>query len=193
MRPPPSAPHTRPAPQPADAPPCPPRSAGRARPAAYEKLTRRFAREWTERNGGRKLYFRLSFGGSGTQTRAIIDGLPVDIFSPALEADLLKVEDEEYLDAGWQARLPNRGIVAETVIVLVTRGDECLLGRNGRWPDGRYSTLAGFVEFGETLEECVLREMEEEAGVLCDRSTLRFVASQPWLFPRSILRQLQCY
>ena len=121
MRPPPSAPHTRPAPQPADAPPCPPRCAGRARPAAYEKLTRRFAREWTERNGGRKLYFRLSFGGSGTQTRAIIDGLPVDIFSPALEADLLKVEDEEYLDAGWQARLPNRGIVAETVIVLVTR------------------------------------------------------------------------
>lgn len=74
-----------------------------------------------------------------------------------------------------------------SVIVLVTKGDRCLLGRNKRWPEGRYSTLAGFVEFGETLEECVLREMEEEAGVLCDRSTLRFVASQPWLFPRSLM------
>jgi NAD+ diphosphatase len=74
-----------------------------------------------------------------------------------------------------------------SVIVLVTKGDKCLLGRNKRWPEGRYSTLAGFVEFGETLEECVLREMEEEAGVRCDRSTLRFVASQPWLFPRSLM------
>ena len=74
-----------------------------------------------------------------------------------------------------------------SVIVLVTKGDKCLLGRNKRWPQGRYSTLAGFVEFGETLEECVLREMEEEAGVECDRSTLRFVASQPWLFPRSLM------
>ena len=74
-----------------------------------------------------------------------------------------------------------------SVIVLVTRGDKCLLGRKREWPAGRYSTLAGFVEFGETLEECVLREMEEEAGVRCRRETIRFVGSQPWLFPRSLM------
>ena len=74
-----------------------------------------------------------------------------------------------------------------SVIVLVTRGDQCLLGRKKEWPAGRYSTLAGFVEFGETFEECVLREMMEEAGVQCDRTSLRFVGSQPWLFPRSLM------
>ena len=53
-----------------------------------------------------------------------------------------------------------------SIIVLVTdrAGERCLLGRNARWPEGRYSTLAGFLEFGETLEECVVREVEEEAG-----------------------------
>ncbi len=74
-----------------------------------------------------------------------------------------------------------------SVIVLVTRGEQCLLGRKKEWPAGRHSTLAGFVEFGETFEECVLREMMEEAGVHCDRTSLRFVASQPWLFPRSLM------
>ena len=63
----------------------------------------------------------------------------------------------------------------------------CLLGRKAVWPPGRYSTLAGFVEFGETLEECVVREVREESGVLVDPSSIRFVASQPWLFPRSLM------
>ena len=52
---------------------------------------------------------------------------------------------------------------------------------------GRFSTLAGFVEFGETLEECVLREVREESGVAVRRDSVRFVASQPWLFPRSLM------
>ena len=77
--------------------------------------------------------------------------------------------------------------VDPSIIVLVARGDECLLGRQASWPAGRYSTLAGFVELGETFEEAVVREVREEAGVTCDRSTLRFVASQPWLFPRSLM------
>lgn len=74
-----------------------------------------------------------------------------------------------------------------SVIVLVTRGERCLLGRKASWPAGRFSTLAGFVEFGETLEECVVREVEEESGVAVRRESLRFVASQPWLFPRSLM------
>ena len=76
-----------------------------------------------------------------------------------------------------------------SVIMLVldrARG-RCLLGRQARWPAGRYSTLAGFVEFGESLEECVVREVKEESGVLCDRASLQFVASQPWSFPRSLM------
>ncbi len=58
-----------------------------------------------------------------------------------------------------------------SIIVLVTdrAGERCLLGRNARWPEGRYSTLAGFLEFGETLEECVVREVEEEAGEAAER------------------------
>ncbi|CAE7779975.1 nudC [Symbiodinium sp. CCMP2592] len=74
-----------------------------------------------------------------------------------------------------------------SVIVLVTHKKRCLLGRKAVWPPGRYSTLAGFVEFGETLEECVVREVREESGVSVDPSSIRFVASQPWLFPRSLM------
>ncbi|EGB07236.1 hypothetical protein AURANDRAFT_5660, partial [Aureococcus anophagefferens] len=76
-----------------------------------------------------------------------------------------------------------------SVIVLVTneRRDRCLLGRAKGWAPGRWSTLAGFVEFGESLEECVVREIAEEAGVAPDRASLRQVASQPWLFPRSLM------
>jgi len=73
------------------------------------------------------------------------------------------------------------------VIVLVVDGHRCLLGRKANWPAGRFSTLAGFVEFGETLEECVVREVHEESGVVVARDSIRFVASQPWLFPRSLM------
>lgn len=73
------------------------------------------------------------------------------------------------------------------MLVLDRARERCLLGRQGRWPAGRYSTLAGFVEFGESLEECVCREVLEESGVRCDRSSLRFVASAPWSFPRSLM------
>jgi NAD+ diphosphatase len=71
------------------------------------------------------------------------------------------------------------------VIMLVTDGDRCLLGRQARWPQGMVSTLAGFVEPGESLEEAVAREVLEEAGVRL--SDVRYVASQPWPFPGSIM------
>ncbi|CAK9075504.1 NAD-capped RNA hydrolase NudC (DeNADding enzyme NudC) (NADH pyrophosphatase) [Durusdinium trenchii] len=77
--------------------------------------------------------------------------------------------------------------VDPAMLVLVTDGDRCLLGRKASWPAGRFSALAGFVEFGETLEECVIREVREESGVLVDPKSICFVASQPWLFPRSLL------
>lgn len=74
-----------------------------------------------------------------------------------------------------------------SVIVLVVKGRKCLLGRKDSWPKGRYSTLAGFVEFGESFEECLVREVFEESGVKVARDSIRSVASQPWLFPRSLM------
>lgn len=71
------------------------------------------------------------------------------------------------------------------VIVLVHRGDSCLLGRRPDWPDGRFSTLAGFVEPGESLEDAVRREVREETDVRV--GSLTYVASQPWPFPASLM------
>ena len=71
------------------------------------------------------------------------------------------------------------------IIVLVTHGDACLLGRNVRWPPRRFSTLAGFVEPGESLEDAVVREVHEEAGV--ELARIEYVSSQPWPFPASAM------
>ena len=71
------------------------------------------------------------------------------------------------------------------VIMLVTRGNECLLGRNRRFTGGHYSTLAGFVEPGETVEEAVAREICEEVGLRT--RGVRYFASQPWPFPSNLM------
>jgi len=72
------------------------------------------------------------------------------------------------------------------VIVLVTDGaDRCVLGRQASWPAGRYSTLAGFVEPGESAEQAVVREVLEESGVQVREVSYR--ASQPWPFPSSLM------
>jgi len=71
------------------------------------------------------------------------------------------------------------------IIVLVTEGDACLLGHNAGWPPRRFSTLAGFVEPGESLEDAVVREVFEESGVRL--SDIRYVSSQPWPFPASAM------
>jgi len=71
------------------------------------------------------------------------------------------------------------------VIMLATRGDKCLLGRQPRFVPNVYSCLAGFVEPGETIEAAVRRETFEEAGVPV--GAVRYVLSQPWPFPMSIM------
>jgi NAD+ diphosphatase len=70
-------------------------------------------------------------------------------------------------------------------IMLIRHGDHCLLGRQPSWPQGIFSTLAGFVEAGESVEEAVLREVKEEAGI--EITNLRYFGSQPWPFPRSLM------
>jgi NAD+ diphosphatase len=67
------------------------------------------------------------------------------------------------------------------IIVLVRRGDQLLLIRNAAWNVGRFSLVAGFLDFGESLEECVQREVREEAGV--EVTNIRYVGSQCWPFP----------
>ncbi|WP_404340415.1 NAD(+) diphosphatase [Pseudoalteromonas mariniglutinosa] len=76
------------------------------------------------------------------------------------------------------------------VIMIVTKVfadgmERCLLGRQASWPTGVFSTLAGFVDPGETLEQAVTREVMEEAGI--EVENVRYIASQPWPFPSSIM------
>ncbi|MDH4109935.1 MAG: NAD(+) diphosphatase [Gammaproteobacteria bacterium] len=75
--------------------------------------------------------------------------------------------------------------VDPAIIVLVSSGDRCLLGRQRSWPEGRYSTIAGFVEPGESLEDAVMREVQEETNVIVD--DVRYHSSQPWPFPSSLM------
>ncbi len=72
------------------------------------------------------------------------------------------------------------------IIVLVKdKSDRILLGRQSVWPQNRFSTFAGFVEPGESFENCVIREVKEEAGVIV--SQLKYLGSQPWPFPSSLM------
>lgn len=92
--------------------------------------------------------------------------------------------------AGWQRDCPACGAphfprTDPVVIMLVTRGNSVLLGRNENWPEGMYSLLAGFVEPGEPIEAAVRREVLEETGVHI--GGVSYVASQPWPFPASLM------
>jgi NAD+ diphosphatase len=71
------------------------------------------------------------------------------------------------------------------VIMLVQKDDRALLGRKAEWMPGMYSTLAGFVEPGESLEQAVAREVMEESGV--EITNIRYHSSQPWPFPSSLM------
>lgn len=85
---------------------------------------------------------------------------------------------------------PNCGHIAyprlsPSIIVLVRKGDEMLLARNANWPSGFYSTLAGFVEPGESVEQTLHREVLEEVGVRV--KNLHYLGSQSWPFPNSLM------
>jgi NAD+ diphosphatase len=96
--------------------------------------------------------------------------------------------------AGHVMRCSREGCGTETfprldpaIIVLVTSadGERALLGRQASWPTGRYSTIAGFVEPGESLEDAVVREVAEETGVHV--AQVAYESSQPWPFPSSLM------
>jgi NAD+ diphosphatase len=97
--------------------------------------------------------------------------------------------------AGWVRRCPECKASHyprsdPVTIMLTVRGERGLLGRNKRRPGSRFSCLAGFMEPGETLEECVRREVHEESGVRVGR--VRYLACQPWPFPSSLMMGFLC-
>ncbi|RDJ24906.1 NAD(+) diphosphatase [Bosea caraganae] len=92
--------------------------------------------------------------------------------------------------AGWKRQCDACGAqhfprTDPVVIMLAVRGDKCLLARQSRFAPGMYSCIAGFVEPGETFEDAVRRETWEEAGLRA--GTVRYIASQPWPFPGSLM------
>lgn len=71
------------------------------------------------------------------------------------------------------------------IIVAVTKGDKLLLAHNRYFPEGKYSVIAGFVEYAETFEECVKREVYEEVGIKV--KNIKYFGSQPWPYPNSMM------
>jgi NAD+ diphosphatase len=101
----------------------------------------------------------------------------------------------EVTAAGWVRRCPECKASHyprsdPVTIMLTVRGERALLGRGRRRPGNRFSCLAGFMEPGETLEECVRREVHEESGVRVGR--VRYLACQPWPFPSSLMMGFLC-
>jgi len=96
----------------------------------------------------------------------------------------------EIVDAGHKRRCPECRAehfprTDPVVIMMITRGDRCLLGRQPRFPPQLFTCLAGFLEPGETVEDAVRRESFEEAGIRCGE--VRYIGSQPWPFPSQLM------
>ncbi len=88
--------------------------------AAYEKIIPQFTAKWKQEKN-QNVTFNQSYGGSGSQTRAVIDGLDADIVALALALDIKKIEQAGLIAPGWEKEVPNNAIVHKSVAVLVTR------------------------------------------------------------------------
>ena len=100
------------------------------------------------------------------------------------------VQSEDRARVCPKCRLSVYPRIAPAIMALVRKGSQVLLGRSPHFPAGMYSALAGFVEPGETLEQCVAREVEEEVGLRV--SQIRYFASQPWPFPHQLMIAFVC-
>ena len=87
---------------------------------AYEKIIPKFTAKW-KKETGQEVRFRQSYGGSGSQTRAVIDGLEADITNLSLASDTKRIEQAGLIQPGWEKELPNNSIVTKSVVVLATR------------------------------------------------------------------------
>lgn len=93
--------------------------------------------------------------------------------------------DKEHAMSCHACNINNYPRISPCVIVLVTRGDQCLLARNINWPANKFSALAGFLEAGESAEQALHREVFEEVGV--EINNIRYVGSQSWPFPGQLM------
>jgi NAD+ diphosphatase len=100
-------------------------------------------------------------------------------------AQPMEVDQQERAMRCAPCKIMNYPRIAPCVIVLVTRGEEMLLARNVNFPGQMYSTLAGFIEAGESAEDTLIREVKEEVGV--DVHNLRYFQSQSWPFPNQLM------
>jgi len=121
------------------------------------------------------------------KAQAYANWAPVSRFCPACGSPLHDGEERESRGARVCSQCSRAFFprISPAVIVLVTRGREMLLAHNAKFPTGRHGLVAGFVEAGETLEDTVVREVEEEAGIAIGKP--RYVRSQPWPFPDSLM------
>jgi NAD+ diphosphatase len=147
-------------------------------------------------DGEQKLDLRLAApllsardAGLFTTAQAVLNWYRVGKFCAKCGAEVNRIK------AGWATQCPNCGReeyprTDPAVICLVhddrgANGENVLLARGSQWPPGRLSVLAGFVEAGESLEDCVMREIAEEVGVAV--RDVRYLGNQPWPFPRSLM------
>lgn len=87
---------------------------------AYDRILPRFQAQWKAKTG-QQITIRTSYGGSGSQTRAILDGLDADVATLALEADVLKLQKAGLVQPGWQQELPHDSIITHSVVALIPR------------------------------------------------------------------------
>ncbi|MNM16743.1 NADH pyrophosphatase [compost metagenome] len=134
--------------------------------------------------------------------RSLYEAMDEDLFHLAGKAVQLLAWDETHLfcgrcgtqtvpsEAEWSRKCPECGLVsypriAPAVITAVLKGDEILLAHAGHFQNNMYGLIAGFVEPGETLEDCVQREIMEEVGLKV--TNIRYFGSQQWPFPHSLM------
>jgi sulfate transport system substrate-binding protein len=89
--------------------------------AAYDKIIPLFTEKWKREHNGQEVLFNSSYGGSGSQTRAVIDGLEADIVALALAVDTKKIQSAGLINSGWEQEAPNGAIVTHSVVAFVTR------------------------------------------------------------------------
>ena len=88
--------------------------------SAYDRILPKFQAEWKAKTG-EDLTIKTSYGGSGSQTRAILDGLEADVATLALAGDVLKLQKGGLIQPGWEKELPNASIITHSVVALIPR------------------------------------------------------------------------
>jgi len=88
--------------------------------AAYDQIIPKFTADWKKKTG-QTVVVKTSFGGSGSQARAVIDGLEADVVGLALEGDVIKVQEAGLIESGWQNKLPNNSIITNSVVAIFLR------------------------------------------------------------------------